>query len=134
MRLKQSGEHRSEPGESLAPDRSRDKQAVSPRKEGCRPVAVELAIGGLVVELAVEPAGRAPIARGREAGRAVREPLTAPEARLEPAARKHERSTLIKRGTRLRRGPKAVIPPSGGHGGAGGGQSRPYSPLIDCGP
>jgi hypothetical protein len=60
------------PGESLAPNRSRG-QAGGPasRKRGRRPVAVEPAEA---VEPGVELAGRAPIARGREAGRAVESP------------------------------------------------------------
>jgi hypothetical protein len=67
MRLQQSGERRSEPGESLAPDRSRRQAGGLAAERGRHPVAVELAEA---VEPGVELAAEPPIALGREAGRA----------------------------------------------------------------
>jgi hypothetical protein len=82
MRLKPSGERRSETGESLAPDRTRGQAGSRLAEKGRRPVAVELAIGGLwsTVEPVVESAG------------------LASEARLEAAARRASGRPVIKPG------------------------------------
>ena len=87
------------PGKSLAPDHGRGQAGGLASRKEAAPVALELA---------VEPPGRRGL-RGRCRGPS--------EVLLEPPPG-GERSTRIMPGARPRRGSRAVIPPSGGHGEA----------------
>jgi hypothetical protein len=127
MRLKLSGERRSETGESLALDAVGDKQAVSPRKEavagrgraGDRGPVVELAIGGQWSSWRSSPWSKA-------------EGL-ASEARLGSRRPEGERSTPDQAGTRFRRGPKGGHSAIGRAHGSGEGRKPPVGSLIDPG-
>ena len=97
MRLQQSGERRSEPGESLAPDRSRRQAGGLAAERGRHPV--ELAIGGLWSNRRSSPGSKAA--------------ELASEARLEAAVRRASGRPLINPRAKLSRGPRAAIAPSG---------------------